>query len=133
MAAENTHDGAAREQRRQRPALDPPLLALGGQQPVGQAGRQHAADGGRVTDQRDPSDRQATHDDRLFEMRLGPGFERVLREQAQQRQRTQRLEPGHRGRRIQFGGRAPCTADSERYSDVSFFICPAGRAMKAMN
>jgi hypothetical protein len=107
----------AREERGKRAALRAPLLALGRQQAVRQAVRQHAslqpvlfviagvfeqhaADGRRVADNRDRGDREPADHDGLFEMRRGPGLERIAGENAQQRKQPERLSA--RGRHWRY-------------------------------
>ena len=80
-------DVAGRKQRRQRPALQPPFLALGRDEPVAEPRREDAAlqivlaviggvvdkdvtDRGGIADDGDPAEHSVAGHDRLFEMLL---------------------------------------------------------------
>ena len=114
--------GLAREQRRQRTALKLPLIAFHRQQSVRQScgkntplqpillivfgiGHKHAPDGGRLIDYRNAPDRQPRCHDRFLEMGCRPRFERVAREDAKQRNRTQGVLSRDRCRRAKLRGK----------------------------
>ena len=116
-------DVARREQRREGAPLQPPLLALGREQPVAEPGRQHAAlevvlavvcgvvdehmpDRRRVVDDRDAPERAFAGEDQVLEMVLGPGGERIRAQRREEIEHVGRGPARDRGRRAErrFGG-----------------------------
>ena len=102
------HEHLASEERSEHAALDRPLLAIGGDQPIAQARRenppleralaeigrvfhQDLADGRWLAHHRNAREREAAHDDGLIEMRSCPALDGVSGERAEQRDGTERL------------------------------------------
>ncbi len=101
-------DRAGRKQRRKRPPLQTPGLALRRHQPVAQTRAQdpelqivlavigdvveeHAPDGGRVVGGRAQAEDRSADQDRMFEMRLAPDLERIAPERQDGVERAARL------------------------------------------
>ena len=116
-------DVARREERREGAPLQPPLLALGREQPVAEPGRQHAAlevvlavvcgivdehvpDRRRVVHDGDAPERAFAGEDQVLEMVLGPGGERIRAQRREEIEHVGRGPARDRRRRAErrFGG-----------------------------